>query len=209
MPRPPSSGQHVTHSYTVATANSTLNTFMGGKQKSWMSNTAPVQPSQRPPRPDRRPSQQLSPAIPPNLLPSPAPSDEPSPSLSNPTDSPGLRTRPLMQPQHTQPPSFNAPPAQQPFSPGPREQGDIVSDVVRPNTVTEVDSSNTTHAAPDQALPAAQSPPVMAAPRLLESSQVELATVMASVPVLIDPHHAAQSSHGFTEGPPAKKRRVE
>lgn len=209
MPRPPSSGQHVTNSYTVASANSTLNTFMGGKQKSWMSNTTPAQPSPRPPRPDRRPSQQLSPAILPNLLPSPAPSDEPSPSLSNPTDSPGFRTRLLMQTPHTRPPTTAASYAQQHFSPGPREQGEVISNTVGPNTIIEVDPSTTRHVASDHALPGAQSSLAMAPPRLPEASQAEQAWVSGSVPAPVDVDHALQSSHGSSEGPPSKKRRVE
>ncbi|KAK2615268.1 hypothetical protein N8I77_002034 [Diaporthe amygdali] len=102
----PGSGQHSAFSAQVVHANSTLNAFVGGKQKPWMANAAPVQPSPRPqphpPRPQTQQNQQQQqPSVLPktpanvNVLPSPAPSDEPSPALSNPLDSPNPRTRPV------------------------------------------------------------------------------------------------------------------
>ncbi|KAL1864886.1 hypothetical protein Daus18300_007453 [Diaporthe australafricana] len=110
MPGPPAqtsgSGQHGAYSAQVVHANSTLNAFVGGKQKAWMANAAPVQPSPRPrPQPSRPQAQQNQQHLPPvlpaspanvNVLPSPAPSDEPSPALSNPLDSPNPHTRPVI-----------------------------------------------------------------------------------------------------------------
>ncbi|ROV90595.1 hypothetical protein VSDG_07417 [Cytospora chrysosperma] len=79
----------------VVHANTTLNAFVGGKQKAWMLNASPVQPSRRPPPPRPQqaqdPTSQL-PTTPANVLPSPAPSEEPSPAVSNPRDSPNPRT---------------------------------------------------------------------------------------------------------------------
>ncbi|KUI72609.1 Zinc finger MIZ domain-containing protein 1 [Cytospora mali] len=81
----------------VIHANTTLNAFVGGKQKAWMLNAPPVQPSPRPPRSQQaqQPTPQ-PPTTPANLLPSPAPSDEPSPAVSNPRDSPNPRTLSVM-----------------------------------------------------------------------------------------------------------------
>ncbi|KAH8747278.1 hypothetical protein F5883DRAFT_622544 [Diaporthe sp. PMI_573] len=109
MPGPPAQtsglGQHGAYSTQVVHANSTLNAFVGGKQKAWMANATRVQPSPRPQpqpsRPQTQQSQQHLPLVLPttpanvNVLPSPAPSDEPSPALSNPLDSPNPHTRPV------------------------------------------------------------------------------------------------------------------
>ncbi|KAG8169184.1 hypothetical protein KVR01_001933 [Diaporthe batatas] len=106
MPGPPAQtsglGQYGAFQAQVVHANSTLNAFVGGKQKPWMANATRVQPSPRPqPQPSRSQAQQSQQPLPPvlpttpanvNVLPSPAPSDEPSPALSNPLDSPNPRT---------------------------------------------------------------------------------------------------------------------
>ncbi|ROV94574.1 hypothetical protein VMCG_08183 [Cytospora schulzeri] len=98
MPGLPSahSGLQGAFNNQVVHANTTLNAFVGGKQKAWMLNAPPVQPSRRPPPPSRpqqaqQPTSQ-PPTTPANVLPSPAPSDEPSPAVSNPRDSPNPRT---------------------------------------------------------------------------------------------------------------------
>lgn len=227
MPRPPSSGQYVTEPHNVATANSTLHAFMGGRQKSWMTDSALAQSSPRPPPPARRqpvdspqpptasvhpprqvrrPSQQLSPAIPPNLLPSPAPSDEPSPSLSNPTDSPALRSRLLTQTQQTS--CTNALTAQQPISPDSHEEIVVAA---CPLPTAEAHSSAAMQAVADQRLPNAQASQAMAPPRLPEASCAGQASTVASVSQPVDLRGGAHPGPGpgSTEGPAPKRRRFE
>lgn len=208
MPRPQSSGHHVANTsvYDVATANNTLNTFMGGKQKSWMTNSAPVQPSPRPPRPQQpshqqqQQQQQLSPAVPPNLLPSPAPSDEPSPSLSNSKGSPAQCPRPLAQVQQFLLPNTNTPAAaaqQPPISPDYREV--LVSSHAANIQVTA-----------EQEIPAVQPAlTIMAPPHLPDISRTEQVLPLSSVSAPVDANHVVQPRNSPAEGPPAKKRCTE
>ncbi|KAJ9141765.1 hypothetical protein NKR23_g7692 [Pleurostoma richardsiae] len=110
---------HPAHPETqVASSNSTVNAFMGGRQPAWMAGARPVRPT---PRPDH-PRQSIRPPLPPTssatVLPSPAPSDEPSPAVSNPRDSP-----------HSRPDSLAEQPAQNMRQPDLSQQARPVTDV--------------------------------------------------------------------------------
>ncbi|KAK7744570.1 hypothetical protein SLS53_003456 [Cytospora paraplurivora] len=196
----------------VVHANSTLNAFVGGKQKAWMLNAAPVQPSPRPPRAQlvQQPTPQLS-KTPTNILPSPAPSDEPSPAVSNSRDrdspySPASSVMPAAQRQDT----GQAPAVQSSTIANPplHHEGAALADaeVVAGEPARPPTTENTTAGTPLQSL---QSPLAMAPPTLPHAPQPGpvASTSGSSGLVAIDLERAFQSAMATAAGEQPNKRR--
>ncbi|ROV98814.1 hypothetical protein VPNG_08424 [Cytospora leucostoma] len=200
----------------VVHANTTLNAFVGGRQKAWMLNAAPVQPSPRPPpraQLAQQPTLQLS-KTPTNVLPSPAPSDEPSPAVSNPRDrdspySPASSVMPAGQRQDTgQAPAVQSSALANPplhhNDATPADAEVVAGEPARPPT-----TENSTAGMPLQSL---QSPLAMAPPTLPHAPQPgPVANASGSSGhVAIELERAFQSAMATAAGEqPNKRRRIE
>ncbi|KAJ0119269.1 hypothetical protein J7T55_013506 [Diaporthe amygdali] len=224
MPGPPAqtsgSGQHSAFSAQVVHANSTLNAFVGGKQKPWMANAAPVQPSPRPqphpPRPQTQQNQQQQPSVLPktpanvNVLPSPAPSDEPSPALSNPLDSPNPRTRPVT--TTTQRQTTGQPQAvQSSLSPGvPWHSRPASSTAATAGSGAVERAAALEHATTQAPSESVRFSPAMAPPDLPQPNQTDqVANSTNGSPMAESQRLAAQSPSAPGQERPNKRRRVE
>ncbi|KAJ2900996.1 hypothetical protein MKZ38_002180 [Zalerion maritima] len=101
--RPP---QTVTTAREVAATNSTLNSFLGGRRKSWMETTRPIQPSPRPPRPQNPSSTVVSNQEQPPQHIAPPQASPPAASLPSKCSEPNNRPD---QPRHQKPSSASSP----------------------------------------------------------------------------------------------------